>query len=222
MKLVKLAIISDLHLEFYSWRWPSSTPEVDVIINAGDTHPDPAERTRFKNKIPDVPYLNVLGNHDYYRQQQLGLCESRLKVDDRLFYGTTLWTKMTPEQYVMVESGLNDNAQIRNYSYDGLQWLFDKGMEGIARSHADVVVTHHGPSFQSMHPMFKGSPLNCGFYSDLDQFILDMEHPPVLWVHGHTHHPADYMIGKTRVICHPRGYPGEDNHKDYKPLIVEI
>jgi predicted NBD/HSP70 family sugar kinase len=29
------------------------------------------------------------------------------------------------------------------------------------------------------------------------------------WVHGHTHSTHDYMIGNTRVLCNPRGYPRE-------------
>jgi predicted phosphodiesterase len=220
--MVKLAIISDLHLEFRGWTWPSDTPEVDVIINAGDTHPDLGIREVFLETLPNKPYIEVYGNHDYYHQQSLGFCTQATCVDDKFFYGTTLWTKLTPEQYVMVESSLVDNDQIKGYSYDRTQHFHEMGLNAIQRGQPDVVVTHHGPSFKSMHSKYAGSPLNCAFFSDLDQFILDMEKPPVLWVHGHTHSSADYMIGNTRVICHPRGYPGEENHMDYKPLIVEI
>ena len=44
---------------------------------------------------------------------------------------------------------------------------------------------------------------------------------PVLWVHGHVHRKADYMIGSTRVICNPKGYPGENTGFD-AGLVVEI
>jgi hypothetical protein len=46
-----------------------------------------------------------------------------------------------------------------------------------------------------------------------------------LWVHGHTHSSFDYKLGKTRIICNPRGYPGTfgDMGNDFNPnLIVEI
>lgn len=30
-----------------------------------------------------------------------------------------------------------------------------------------------------------------------------------LWIHGHMHDPAAYALSGSRVICNPRGYPGE-------------
>jgi len=36
-----------------------------------------------------------------------------------------------------------------------------------------------------------------------------------LWLHGHTHSPRDYVIGTTRVVCNPRGYP----HEKWKPPV---
>ena len=47
------------------------------------------------------------------------------------------------------------------------------------------------------------------------QWIFDqkLEHQPRLWIHGHTHESFDYQIGKTRVVCNPRGYASiEENH----------
>ena len=55
--------------------------------------------------------------------------------------------------------------------------------------------------------------MNGGYSSDLDEFIED--HPEIrLWTHGHTHHEFDYMIGKTRVVCNPRGYAGHEQRAD--------
>lgn len=31
-----------------------------------------------------------------------------------------------------------------------------------------------------------------------------------LWVHGHSHTAVDYDVAGTRVVCNPRGCPGED------------
>ena len=36
-----------------------------------------------------------------------------------------------------------------------------------------------------------------------------------LWLHGHTHSARDYVIGTTRVVCNPRGYP----HEKWKPPV---
>jgi predicted phosphodiesterase len=77
-----------------------------------------------------------------------------------------------------------------------------------------VVVGHHAPSYQSIDEQYRNSYLmNGGYYSNLDEFILD--HPQVvLWTHGHTHVPFDYMIGTTRIACNPRGYAGHDPAAD--------
>lgn len=54
------------------------------------------------------------------------------------------------------------------------------------------------------------------FFSDLSERILDADID--LWLHGHTHTAFDYKLGKTRVLCNPRGYePGE--HTGYNPKL---
>ena len=86
-----------------------------------------------------------------------------------------------------------------------------------------VVVGHHTPSFQSMHPYYAHDTLmNGGYHSNLEDFILD--HPEiVLWTHGHVHDDFDYMIGTTRVVCNPRGYVKyEPRALKFKLKTVEI
>jgi Icc-related predicted phosphoesterase len=61
---------------------------------------------------------------------------------------------------------------------------------------------------------FFGSTL----WSDMDELIL--EHQPCLWIHGHTHESFDYEIGKTRVICNPRGYAPIEINKEFKPVFT--
>ena len=86
-----------------------------------------------------------------------------------------------------------------------------------------VVVGHHAPSRLSTHEMYKNDTImNGGYSSDMDEFIVD--HPQIkLWTHGHTHHPFDYMIGETRVICNPRGYINyEPEASNFELLTVEV
>jgi predicted phosphodiesterase len=86
-----------------------------------------------------------------------------------------------------------------------------------------VVVGHHAPSHLSIHPRYGNDQImNGGYYSNLDEFILDR--PQIkLWTHGHTHHPFDYVIGETRVVCNPRGYIGHEPEADSWQLkTVEI
>lgn len=86
-----------------------------------------------------------------------------------------------------------------------------------------IVVTHHAPSRQSVHPMYQTDPITPAFASDLD--LLIRLYGPALWVHGHTHSSFDYMLGKTRVLCNPRGYEikGSIENAQFNPnLVVEI
>jgi hypothetical protein len=74
----------------------------------------------------------------------------------------------------------------------------------------------------SCHPQYAHDYImNGGYHSDLSDFILD--HPQIkLWTHGHTHHPFDYVIGSTRVVCNPRGYENDGYNEDtgWNPNIV--
>ncbi len=76
----------------------------------------------------------------------------------------------------------------------------------LAQPHAGptVVITHHAPTLQSVHPRFAGSILNGCFVSNL-QHLMDGQRAQ-LWVHGHTHDSFDYTVNGTRVVCNPRGY----------------
>jgi Icc-related predicted phosphoesterase len=85
-----------------------------------------------------------------------------------------------------------------------------------------VVVTHHSPHPRSIHSVYAGDKLNPAFCSDLSEMIDDFQ--PDFWVHGHTHSSFDYFLGKTHVICNPRGYTRrgffgpEHENKEFDPL----
>lgn len=84
-----------------------------------------------------------------------------------------------------------------------------------------VVLSHHAPLPQSLHPAFRGHPSNGAFASDLSAMIAQGK--PDLWVHGHVHHFLDYREGTTRVICNPRGYERERAHTVFiSGLVVSI
>ncbi len=101
------------------------------------------------------------------------------------------------------------------------QWLESR----LAEPHAGptVVITHHAPSRQSIHPHFAGSLLNGCFVSDL-QHLADGQRAQ-LWVHGHTHDSFDYMLNGTRVVCNPRGYAKDgvnENALFDSNLVIEV
>lgn len=65
-----------------------------------------------------------------------------------------------------------------------------------------VVITHHAPHAQSVHPKWGTSLTSAAFVSNLD----DLLGKPVLWIHGHTHDGFDYVAQGTRVVANPMGY----------------
>jgi len=164
-------------------------------------------------------------------------CDTKV-IDDVTFIGGTLWTDMNkadPLTMHAIEGMMNDFRIIRNdkrsYAAMSAQDVVLRHRKTVqyfrsvlAEQHDRkfVVVGHHSPSFQSVHESYKDEQLmNGGYHSDLSEFILD--HPQIkLWVHGHTHHPFDYMIGETRIVCNPRGYENEGYSEDsgWNPDIV--
>jgi predicted phosphodiesterase len=157
--------------------------------------------------------------------------ENEMKViNDITFIGATLWTdcnKGDPLTLNALTDMLNDYRVIRN-DENGFSKLrpahtmhrhqqtlsYLKAVLPDLKDNKVVFVGHHTPSHQSIHERYQGQYLmNGGYHSELSEFILD--HPQiVLWTHGHTHEPFDYMIGETRIVCNPRGYSGHDEHAD--------
>ena len=84
-----------------------------------------------------------------------------------------------------------------------------------------IVMTHHAPTFKSIHPKYiNDRQLNGAYASDLSDFILDR---PLIkyWLHGHIHATNDYMVGDCRVISNPRGYVMESKY-DYGERNVDF
>jgi hypothetical protein len=99
-----------------------------------------------------------------------------------------------------------------------------------------VLVTHHPASNRSL---LGYDPAKPGAFRDLDWcYATDLERwfigegmpsdyvPPALAIHGHVHANRDYVVGSTRIVANPRGYPapiiGRENH-DFDPdLVVEV
>ncbi|MFL6582398.1 MAG: metallophosphoesterase [Burkholderiales bacterium] len=65
-----------------------------------------------------------------------------------------------------------------------------------------VVITHHAPHPNSVHPRWSGNLCNPAFVSDLTRLMGKS----ALWIHGHTHDSFDYQVNGTRVLANPMGY----------------
>ncbi len=152
------------------------------------------------------------------------------------FVGGTLWTDFrifgrNPElAMAAAQTGMNDYRRVKFSKQPFMKFrpihayrmhqqtgsFLSSALEGERKV---VVVTHHAPSGRSITPEFSGDVLSACYASDMESLIV--EKGPALWVHGHVHHRTDYLIGGTRVISNPRGYPGESSGFD-PGLVVEI
>ena len=162
------------------------------------------------------------------------LQDSWIKIDDVVFCGGTLWTDLhNPMDAFVALKGMLDYYKTNYYgsrlapSHTNSAHLATKMfLYGISKHMKEVgekyvVVTHHGPSFKSASPRFANSPLNCAFYSNMDEFIETCGSP--LWIHGHTHDSHDYYIGDTRIVCNPMGYNlGAENPGFDPKLVIEV
>ena len=274
---MKIAVCSDLHLEFSPITLPN-TEGAKVLILSGDicvahslhdhpaNKPVPADAMKpGRNQGAAVKYreffhhvsmeydhvVYVAGNHEFYHGRYpdayVWLYEEmkqydnihfldmdQIDIDRVTFVGGTLWTDMNkndPTTMQVIEGMMNDFRIIRNsqHNYRRFSPLDSvihhratlEHIKKVVDSDATkkyVVVGHHAPTPLSIHEMYKNDVwMNGGYHSDLSEFILDR--PQIaLWTHGHTHHPFDYMMGDTRVVCNPRGYKGHDPAADHFQL----
>lgn len=226
---MKIGIMSDLHMhrtvktEETPWDYE---PEADVFyICAGDICENPEARYAFINKHHDHMFT-INGNHDYYGDTFSYAKYHTLtrEVNGIKIAGATLWTDLSKNiDWVMYVNGLIDKRYIKDLNQDIMHEVHEYHKFFLLNSEADIIVSHHTPSFQSVHERYRNSPFNTSFSNNLDDAILAMKKPPKLWIHGHTHDAFDYMIGDTRVVCWPRGYRNEQPwYADYAPKIVEI
>lgn len=168
-------------------------------------------------------------------------CDTKV-IDDVLFVGGTLWTDMNKHDPMTLHAVRDMMTDYRAITDDNLGFTKLKPATTVERHRKTrdyikhilsenkemktVVVGHHTPSFQSCHEIYRSDYLmNGAYHSDLSDIMLD--NPQIkLWTHGHTHHPFDYVIGETRVICNPRGYhqpTGWSEDTGWDPnLIVEV
>jgi len=243
---LRLRIYSDLHLERETFVPPET--HADLVILAGDIDNGVAgiewARATFR-----TPVLYLAGNHEYYEGEfesvQAAMRAAAGGAVDLLdctqvvrggvrFLGCTLWTdySLAPrsERPDVIEASrkLNPDYQLirfgtRAFAPEDAIALCTRHRAWLAAELArpfsgqTVVITHFAPHPRSIAPAYANHRANPAFVVDLEEA---MGHA-ALWIHGHTHTFFDYYVRGTRVICNPRGYPGE--RTGFRPdLIVEL
>jgi Icc-related predicted phosphoesterase len=154
-----------------------------------------------------------------------------IEINGVHFAGCTLWTDFElmghrPFAMYHAELEMSDYHEIRHTSRSGRKVRASQTVrmhkqsrmfiDGFLERHGhnrSVVVTHHAPSRRAIANHYATDLTSAAFASDLDKLII--EKGPTLWVHGHVHEPQTYMLGKTRILCNPRGYPDEESFRDF-------
>lgn len=232
---MNILLLSDLHNEFDRYQPPALA--ADLVILAGDI--DVGVRgVEWAKSVFSGPVLYVPGNHEFYRgylgrtlEKLRGAQTDRVRVLDRnvvelggvRFLGATAWTDFAatgnqPAAVALAGQLLNDFRQIRTENYRpcrpldfitqaSLTRLWLQEQLAIPFSGPTVVITHHAPSLRSLQGNpHTGGHLDAAFASRWDDLMGDSI---ALWLHGHVHTAVDYELNGTRVVCNPRGYPGE-------------
>lgn len=169
-------------------------------------------------------------------------------IDDVAFIAATLWTdcdKYSPYAKFLFD-GMSDSRVIRTGPNETLpyerkfsaeaswtdhlyarKFIFREIPLQKAEGRKTVIVTHHGPTMRSIHPMYVGDKMNIFYASELTNEIMDTN--PTLWIHGHTHKQFDYLVDEsmehcqTRVVVNPRGYHGHEDTSGFNQvLVVEV
>lgn len=216
-----VVLAGDIHNGAQAPHWARRAfPGHPILMVAGNHEFYDGELERVRDELRDAARL-----------AQVHLLENEeTSIDGVRFVGCTLWTdfrafeapgrtpQLPAEQAMRACGGLiADYFAIRVAAGGALRTFTPQDAAGLhARSRAwlegalarthdgpTVVVTHHLPSWRSVHPDFARWVSNAGFVSHLDALVERAD----LWIHGHTHTSHRYRIGRAEVVCNPRGYP---------------
>lgn len=239
-----LQILSDLHLDFhynYGKDFIRSIPkDCDVVIIAGDLCESKRVLSSLKmisDHLKEIPCIYVAGNHDFYgskRSEMLFSIEKytsenmdnihflendHIDIDGVRFIGSTLWFEYLGQSNS--DSMIADFSSIKDI-YEFIPTAEETAIMYINNNMTDnsVIITHHLPLKQSVHPKFAGSEMNKYFLANNAYTIFNNN--PKLAIHGHSHFKCDYVFKNTRVVNNAYGYIGYDHEPSFEPLYVEV
>jgi len=245
---MRIHVLSDLHLEFADFAPPDVGADLVILAgdtHVGTEGVAWAAANFAGRPVIYVPgnheyYGEAFPRHlTALRRAARGtdvhvLDRTRLDVDGIRVLGCTLWT----------DFGLNGDRRAAREVARTMMWDYQQiriapqlrparpgdserwhrrarawlATELAASDRSTVVVSHHAPSGRSTPATDADHPFNPAYASDLESLMTD-DRAPTLWIHGHIHHARDYVVGETRVVCNPRGYP-EQTGTGFDPRLV--
>ena len=158
--MTRIALISDLHLEerkdppllgippgmlqvYGSLSLPRGI-DADVMVIAGDTHPDPEVRSQVLAKIEDelgLPVIHVNGNHDYYGGSFPNDLGDLITISEIRFAIATLWTYLA-DAGQREAARFPDFVKIHGVTVDKWNDLHLTQLTFLEQASADVIVSY--------------------------------------------------------------------------------
>lgn len=170
-----------------------------------------------------------------------------VEIDGVRFMGGTLWTdfSMGAESSTDIAWRMNDarslSPDFRHIRHHAEQMLSPQDMlemNGETRRFllGKLAEPFHGPTVAITHFLPHPAATPTAYLGDGANFmyacgekafgaLFESRDAPALWVCGHTHHPVDVEIGRTRVVCNPAGFsaaPDERNGGFRWDFVVEV
>lgn len=235
---MKYSLISDMHVDFPQPKTPYDLLEKNVIV-AGDTS-NGLEGLKFLQKLRNKGFnvLAVDGNHEHYSnaRQFRSTEETTARFRENhpssgeidtvpvvlrngwyLVEHEALWLGYMNDGRMSSMSAEDVNNRAKNDAYYIAQTLRqwrDYNLKGI-------VVTHTAPTRDTLNPAYAGHYSDDWYFNPMMGELLEKFSEQILvWNHGHTHAPADKIVHGVRVVCNPRGYPGEN--PNWRPQTIEV
>ncbi len=185
----------------------------------------------------------ISGNHEFYQSWDASvldkpLCQAILPNvfllnNTALEYGgvrfifTTLWSEIGELDGMPIQSNMSDFQLIRYRGRTLTTGMYTNRLHNpsVAFLNAQfaqpapvptVVVSHHLPSLQCIHPRHRGSALGPAFATNLDAGIERWQ--PDYWIYGHSHaNMPPITVGKTQLITNQLGYVSQAETYLYRP-----
>lgn len=222
----------------------------DVLVLAGDIgtgrHNVLQVLNFFSQHYANVIY--VLGNHEFYADKltlnaydqdefvkklppNVNYMNPGVQIiGDVTFIGGTLFTNFHENPIIEHAAlrGINDFRRANGITVQAYKDLYYQHSQYFKLMYENrttekvVFVSHFLPDVSLAHPRWKddvGSNLLNHYYGgDLGNWIASLDN--ATWMFGHTHDARDELIGSTRCLAAPVGYPGEN--RNYEHLIHEV
>ena len=173
--------------------------------------------TKLKSRSSHIKNLHILNNET-------------LEIGNVTVIGSTLWTDFNSHDVYLISkaterSGLRDFKKIKMKSLSGYRslhptdvikeffvsktFVFKEIEKAKNKGNIVIVITHHAPSLKSC----LGTEFDGAYGTNLENEIADFF--PDFWIHGHVHQSHKYVLGKTVVLCNPRGYYPSDVNDEF-------